>query len=405
MNNHTKRRKRPFRFILLTSVVLAVYSAWALGQPLAMIQPAATTLRLEATPVSNQLQWPIQGQAAVGATPSGVLATHTPQVPVPTASVAKVFTALVVLKKRPLALNETGPTITLTEADIKIYRDYVAGDGSVLPVVVGQQLTQYQMLQAVLLPSANNIADTLVIWAFGSLENYSAFANNYIRQLGLTNTVIGTDASGYSPTTTSTARDLVLLGQAALQEPVIAQIVGQTAAVLPVAGQINSRNILLGANGIIGIKTGTTDEAGGVFLAAKRISVGGKPMTMVSAIMGAETTYDAMIASLPLLKSVEANFTEATVLNDAIVVGQYATAWGSTITAATTQPLTARVWRGSQPTAEVQLSAISADSRADQSVGTVTLPLTAITSANSVPVKLTGSFSKPSVLWRLLHPF
>jgi D-alanyl-D-alanine carboxypeptidase (penicillin-binding protein 5/6) len=44
-------------------------------------------------------------------------------------------------------------------------------------VQLGEELSEYQALQALLLPSANNIAETLARWAFGSIDAYNAYAN------------------------------------------------------------------------------------------------------------------------------------------------------------------------------------------------------------------------------------
>lgn len=402
--NRTLFRRFAISNFLITVILIGVYCLWALGRPLAPIEPMKSSLKLESMSVSNELDWPSKGQAAVGANPSGVLATYGEQKPVPTASVAKVFTALMVLKKRPLKQGDTGPLIKITEADVQSYRDYLAGDGSVLPVQIGEDLTQYQMLQAIMLPSANNVADSLAIWAFGSLENYTKFANNYIRQLGLTNTVIGSDASGYDASTVSTAHDLVLLGEAAMQEPVLAEIVGQSSAVLPVAGTVQNRNFLLGPDGLAGIKTGSTIEAGGVFLAAKQVKINNMPLTLVSAIVGAETTFDAQVESVPLLKSVQDNFAETKVISKGAVVGHYKSPWGNTITAVTTKELSTLAWKGSVVPTSVKLEPANASSKTGQVIGEVQIPRSPVSIAQDVPVALTGSFSQPSLLWRLTHP-
>ena len=113
---------------------------------------------------------------------------------------------------RPIAFSDKnrspgqqGPTITLSASDVALYNAYVAQQGSVVPVAAGEQISQYQMLQAIMLPSANNMADSLAIWAFGSLDAYATYANNYVARLGLSATHIGSDASGFAPNTISSA--------------------------------------------------------------------------------------------------------------------------------------------------------------------------------------------------------
>lgn len=403
--NQKRRRSFAFSNLFITLILVAVYCLWALGRPIAPVAPIKSTLKLASSTTSNELSWPSKGQSAVGASPSGVLATFGDQKPVPTASVAKVFTALVVLQQRPLAKGQPGPSIVVNEADIASYQRYVAGDGTVIPVTLGESLTQYQMLQAMLLPSANNISDSLAIWAFGSLENYSKFANNYIRQLGLTNTVIGTDASGYDASTVSTAHDLVLLGQAAMRNPVIAEIVGQSSANLPGAGNVQNRNFLLGPDGLAGIKTGSTIEAGGVFLAAKQVVINEQPLTLVSAIVGAETTFQAQVESVPLLRTVQENFAETLILPKGSIVGQYKSPWGKTVRAITTEPLTTLAWKGSKIPIEVNLKGADSKAKSGDVTGSITIPRSSVSTAKSVPVVLDGEFGKPSFTWRLTRPF
>ena len=94
-----------------------------------------------------------------------------------------------------------------------------------------------------------------------------------------------TDPSGFDPTTVSTPADLVKLGMAAVQNPVIAQIVAQAEVTLPVAGTVKNVNSVLGQGGIVGIKTGNTAGQNGAFLyASQDPSV--KGATVVGAVMG-----------------------------------------------------------------------------------------------------------------------
>ncbi|HET7630370.1 MAG TPA: serine hydrolase, partial [Candidatus Saccharimonadales bacterium] len=162
--------------------------------------------------------WPDYGQAAFGAVGYGVLASHQSDQPLATASIAKIITALAVLQKRPLAADASGPTLTMTQRDVDLFQSYLHRHGSVIAVRAGQKLSQRQALEAMLLRSANNMADTLAIWTFGSLQAYQTYANRYVAELGLTDTHVGLDASGFDPTTTSTASDLVKLGEIALRQ-------------------------------------------------------------------------------------------------------------------------------------------------------------------------------------------
>ncbi len=238
-----------------------------------------------------------QSQQAFGTVDDGVVAEKPSQVPMPTASTAKLITALTVLNKKPLKLGEQGPRVTMTQQDVESFNYYYAIGGSTAAVQTGVQLSEYQLLQGVLLPSANNLADTLAIWAFGSLKEYQKAAQEYVESIGAADTTVGVDASGFSPTTRSTASDLTRIGIEAAKHPVIKEIVGQKSVTLPVAGEKQNTNWLLGEDGVFGGKTGNTDEAKGVFVFMSKQMIEGKEFVMVGAVQGEPTVRDAILQS------------------------------------------------------------------------------------------------------------
>jgi D-alanyl-D-alanine carboxypeptidase (penicillin-binding protein 5/6) len=256
---------------------------------------------------------------------------------------------LAVLKQKPLLKGEQGPTITITAEDIAIYQKYAAVNGSLVPVEVGERLTQYQALQAMLLPSANNMADLLARWAFGSEADYVNFANSFVKSLGLKNTTVA-DASGFSPKTTSTAHDLMLLGENIMDNPVLAEIVGQAKATIPVAGEITNSNLLLGYQDIVGIKTGNTDEAGSCYLfAAKHQVAPGHVVTIIGITMGATDRVTALDESLKLLQSSYKNFVLTKAVNKGQVVGSYQAPWGGTVSAMAAEDVVGINWKSQAP--------------------------------------------------------
>ncbi len=87
------------------------------------------------------------------------------------------------------------------------------------------------------------------------------------RRLGMTGTSY-TDPSGLDPSTTSTGADQVRPGMAAMREPALAAIAAMPTALVPVAGVVRNTNTLLGQDGIVGLKTGSTQAAGGCLLVA-----------------------------------------------------------------------------------------------------------------------------------------
>ena len=201
--------------------------------------------------------WPAYGQAAFVQTGQSQVQAGPNQHAAAIASVAKVMTAYLVLRDHPLRPGQDGPTITLTDADVADTDRRRGQQESVVSIAAGEQLTERQALQALLLPSANNIAAVLARWDAGSVDRFVARMNATARSLGMTHTRY-TDPSGYDDATVSTAADQVRIVDRAMRLPVFASIVATPSATLPVAGTVHNTNTLLGHNGFVGVKTGST---------------------------------------------------------------------------------------------------------------------------------------------------
>ena len=218
------------------------------------------------------------------------------QHPAAIASVAKVMTAYLVLRDHPLRLGQDGPTITLTDADVADTDRRRGQEESVVSIAAGEQLTERQALQALLLPSANNIAAVLARWDAGSVDRFVARMNATARSLGMTHTRY-TDPSGYDDATVSTAADQVRIVDRAMRLPVFASIVATPSATLPVAGTVHNTNALLGHNGFVGVKTGSTDAAGGCFAFRAIRWIDGKRTTITGVVLG-QPGHDRIAAGL-----------------------------------------------------------------------------------------------------------
>jgi serine-type D-Ala-D-Ala carboxypeptidase (penicillin-binding protein 5/6) len=239
--------------------------------------------------------WPAYGQAAVQIGQSQVQAGPN-QHPAPIASVAKVMTAYLVLRDHPLQLGQDGPTITLTDADVADTDRRRAQQESIVPIAAEEHLTELQALQALLLPSANNIAAVLARWDAGSAETFVARMNATARSLGMTHTHY-TDPSGYDEATVSTAADQVRIVDRAMRLPVFASIVATPSATLPVAGTVYNTNTLLEDDGFVGVKTGSTAAAGGCFAFRAIRLIDGKRTTITGVVLG-QPGYDQISAGL-----------------------------------------------------------------------------------------------------------
>ncbi|HET9174472.1 MAG TPA: hypothetical protein VFN56_04285 [Candidatus Saccharimonadales bacterium] len=392
---------RPKITVLFVLVVAVTgYCLWALNRPLPQLSPH---LVAEAPLLSKTtaLPWPSFGEAALGASGYGLLDRHGAQTPAPTASTAKLITALAVLTQKPLKPGEQGPMLTLGPQDVQYYDTYVAQQGSVVPVNDGEQISEYQVLQAMLLPSANNLAESLATWAFGSTQAYVTYANSFVKQLGMTHTHVA-DASGFSPLTTSTAEDLVWLGLAARNNPVLASIVAQSQATLPVVGQVQNVNVLLGHDGINGIKTGNTVQAGGVYLASGTYSISGHMVTIVTAIMDAPDLNQAMQATPPLLTAAQSGFGIEHSVAKGGIVGYYNTPWHTSVNAIADQPLSTFGWLAHPSLPMASLQPLAPDTPNGSTIGAIALTSGGTTQRSTV--RLQTAIKPPTWQWRLLHP-
>ena len=261
---------------------------------LVVIAAIGYRLPSSSSPVADAV-WPTSGQAAIQIGLSQIRAGPN-QHPAPIASVAKVMTAYLVLRDHPLRPGEDGPTFTVTEADVADTDRRRGRQESVVSVAAGERLTELQALQALLLPSANNIAVILARWDAGSVGRFVARMNATARSLGMTHTRY-TDPSGYDDATVSTAADQIRIVDRAMGVPAFAGIVATPSATLPVAGTVHTTNTLLGHDGFVGVKTGSDVAAGGCFAFRAIRRVDGQRTTITGVVLG-QHGHDLIAAGL-----------------------------------------------------------------------------------------------------------
>lgn len=387
------------KIVQLVAILIISGATYNFFRPLPTISPTIT-LFAPTFSVTSDLVLPDYGQTALLAQDYGLLKTSGEQKPVPMASVAKVVTALAVLQKKPLQKGQAGPNILLTKDDVVIYNDYLAQQGSVLKIVEGQNLTEYEALQAILIPSANNIADTLAKWAFGSIENYISYANDLISELGLTNTKIA-DASGFSDASLSSAVDLVKLGQVAMKDEIISEIVAQPSAILPITGTVTNYNFLLGNDGVIGIKTGNTDKAGGCYLFATKKIMNNQSITIIGAVMGAPNLVTVLKDSKSLIQSFDSGLANITVAKKGQTIGYYQTPWGTKSDIVAKDDLLILGWKNTIIKLDTQVTTLKTPAVSGQENGKIDAMLGG--QSKTVAVELKNNLPGPSWTWRLFR--
>ncbi|HUZ90038.1 MAG TPA: hypothetical protein VMU49_09470 [Candidatus Acidoferrales bacterium] len=393
------RRRALAAGIILVAVLTAaaVQSRRPLPAPTGALLLAAS----HAYGATKKPPWPATGEAAIGADGLGLWAASASPRALPIASLAKVMTALVALEARPLSPGQGGGTVTVSAADAATYQAETSAGQSTVVVRAGEQLTELQLLQGMLIPSGNNFAALLADYAAGSVGQMVQRMNLKARTLGLSKTHFD-DVSGISTRTVSVPADLVRLGELALANPVIAQVVGMAQAVLPVAGVVYNVNYALGRDGILGIKTGSDPAAGACYLfAANWTSSSGRSHHLVGAIEGMATLDGTFAAAQRLLDAARANLVVEHLVAAKQKVGTLSAAWGSKAGLLSPDDLSLALWPGEVVRTRLVLKANPAPLARGSVVGH--LEVSAGPQSVQLPLATSSAIASPSRLWRILR--
>ncbi|HEX4218367.1 MAG TPA: hypothetical protein VHZ02_08365 [Acidimicrobiales bacterium] len=333
-----RRRRRRWRMgigIAAVIVVLAALVAVQLGRP--RPQAAVRTTLADQVVVPGQapaLPWPATGYGAVAIPSLGYTAQSGPEVPVPVASLTKMMVAVVILQDHPLAVGADGPSVTITAQDVAEDSADVSTDQSTVPVTVGEVLTERQLLEGLLIRSANNMAFTLARWDAGSIAAFVAKMNAGASQLGMTQTHYA-DVSGYEPASVSTPVDSLKVAAQGLSDPAFAAIVAMPFVTLPVVGVVPNIVTQVGSNGIIGVKSGFTSAAGPCLVLATNRTVDGRTVQALAAVTNqpatASNTFGAAgFTDEVLMQAALTAVTDAPVASVGHTVGTVGASWGGT---------------------------------------------------------------------------
>ena len=383
---------------LLLLVMIASYVAVTMLWPLTSVAPTVRAVSVQtASAPAAALPWPAQGSAAVavqgmpGPVASGDTVTSI-------ASITKVVTALLVLDRKPLSVGEQGPAFAFTAADRMAYWGYRSRGESSLDVPVGGTLTELQMLQGMLMGSANNYAQRLASDIWPTDAAFAAAAKDYLSQHGLTGITI-VNPTGIEAGNTASAAALIPLAEKALENPVIARIVGTVQIELPGAGVVKNGNPLLADPGVVGVKTGTLDAWN--LLTAKDITVGTATVRAYAAVLGQPGPDSRNQASRDLFARIEQELQPSPSLTAGTVVGKVESLWAPDVDVVTATDATVVLWNGAE--AKTSTSFDLGDAREPgETVGSLTA--TGPVDADTVDVELAGELDPPSPWWRLTHP-
>ncbi|MBF4573534.1 D-alanyl-D-alanine carboxypeptidase [Herbiconiux sp. VKM Ac-1786] len=403
-----RRRRIVVGAALVLIALVATYFPVALLGPVPQASASVTDAPPTVTP-ATPLVTPGAGTSAIGLVTDGsaqALGGSGSTDPLPIASITKTITALVVLDAKPIAEGSVGPSITMTDADLAILQATQAENGSWASVYPGQVLSEREVIEIMLLESANNYSVTLTNWAFGDTASYLAAATAWLAGQGLGGTAV-VDTSGLNPGSRSTTADLLTLARLVLADPVLSGIVGTASLELPQLGTVENTNDLLGMNGIDGVKTGTTDEAGFCLLFSADYTVAGETLQLVGVVLGAPEEDTLHASVLALLQSAEAGFQTVPLVTAGDVLGSYTTPWGASADIVAEESVEATVWSSATVTRSAEAAEIGSGASGTE-VGTARYTVEGITLGSgeyTVPLELASGLDGPDAGWKLANPF
>ncbi|WP_450373544.1 D-alanyl-D-alanine carboxypeptidase [Streptomyces phaeolivaceus] len=350
------------------------------------------------------LPWPDEGQGWMDVNGIGTMDSFGEQKPVAIGSVAKAMTAYVILKEHPMKPGAKGATIPV-DAKAETEGGYDKdGESTLNTVKEGDQLTQYDAIAAIMIPSANNIARLLARWdSGGSEEEFVKKMNAAAKDLGMKNTTY-TDPSGLKETTVSTAEDQVKLGNELVKMKALTDITRLPSWKDPSGQPWTNYNRLVPYNNSIGIKTGTTSAAGGNLLFAATQEVGGETAIVVGAILGQHTppiidTVNA-VSKTAMIAAQEA-LTSDTILKKGDVVGYVDDGLGGRTPVVVTKNVSAVGWAGKTVKLELDASAtIPHEAKSGTEVGKLIVG-EGSGEGVEVPVALQQDLTEPGFLTKL----
>lgn len=180
----------------------------------------------------------------------------------PMASTTKIMTTILSLESGDLDTQ-----FTVDSNAIKV-------EGSSMGLIEGDIVTKRALCYGMMLPSGNDSANATAVKLGGSIENFATMMNQKAKEIGMNDTLFvtpsGLDEGGHC----STAFDMALLARYALKNPDFREICGSATAQVnfgnpPYDRWLKNSNKLLNMyEGVIGVKTGFTDDAGRCLVSA-----------------------------------------------------------------------------------------------------------------------------------------
>ena len=172
------------------------------------------------------------------------------------ASTTKIMTALIVCEQCNVLDR------------MRIPKEAVGIEGSSMYLREGEVLTVQELLYGLMLRSGNDAAVALAIYCGGTVEGFVALMNDKAHRLGLNGTHFENPNGLDSPNHYSTARDLAVLAEYAMNNPIFAQTVSTKQVRIGQRLLTNHNQLLWRVDGADGVKTGFTKKSGRCLVSA-----------------------------------------------------------------------------------------------------------------------------------------
>lgn len=242
--------------------------------------PVAPLVRLKAG--AEQSEPPLSSQAAllIDEASGGILYARNADAPLPPASTTKLMTVLVAREVYPVGSILTVPSLTTI-------------GGTKVGVIPGAQYTVESIIEAALITSGNDAAYTLAANAPGGTAAFVEKMNHKAREINLSTAAFVNPTGFDAPLLRMSANDLSILTREVMKDSLLKAIVAtQQTTITDVTGKrshvLRTTNHLLGTDErVVGVKTGTTEEAGQVLVSAFVI----EGRTLLCIVMGSQDRY------------------------------------------------------------------------------------------------------------------
>lgn len=398
----TSSRRRTAAVGVVLAMVLSTlgYTSFALLAPIDPIAPVVLPVEPVSTPAGTVTLPDDAGVAIAAVEGEQIFAGRELDTPRVLASITKVITALVVLEAYPIGPGEPGASVTLSPADAALPARYRAINGTIAPAPAGTVLTQRQVIELMMVRSANNYAETLALWAFGSIDAYLVEARSWLDAHGLDDITVG-DSTGFSLQNTGTPRDLVELARVALQNEVIVDAAAQPSISVPGVGTFETTNRALGLAGVSGIKTGTLDGIGANLLFSSTIAVDEEPVEVVGVVLGLADQEAVAAAVQTLVLTAADDFHVVSLAEPGVPVATYTSAWGDSAQLVVADAPSALVWGASTTRAGVRAPPLVVGREPPDDA---TLVVQIAGQRQPVSLRWVGTIEPPPLEWRLWQP-